>query len=129
MATEGQLNLVNIQMGPLPNFVRIHQALKVTPAMAANVSDRLWEVRDIVTLVEAYLAEKIAEKKAAARLRNEQSYSQIGGCVRREGREVLSPLECLIASVRYRYPISSRAFFCVPATCVPLQKLIFANTL
>jgi IS1 family transposase len=34
------------------NFVRIHQALRVTPAMAAGVSDRLWELGDIVTLIE-----------------------------------------------------------------------------
>jgi len=30
------------------NFVRIHQTLLVTPAMAAGVTDRLWEVGDIV---------------------------------------------------------------------------------
>jgi len=35
------------------NFVRIHSALRVTPAMAAGVSDRLWEIDDIVALVEA----------------------------------------------------------------------------
>jgi hypothetical protein len=29
------------------NFVRIHQTLKVTPAMAVGVSDRLWEMGDI----------------------------------------------------------------------------------
>ena len=34
------------------NFVRIHQTLRVTPAMAAGVSDRLWEISDIVALVE-----------------------------------------------------------------------------
>jgi IS1 family transposase len=34
------------------NFVRIHQALRVTPAMAAGVSDRLWEIGDIVDLIE-----------------------------------------------------------------------------
>ena len=34
------------------NFVRIHQALRVTPAMAAGVTDRLWEIGDIVALVE-----------------------------------------------------------------------------
>lgn len=34
------------------NFVRIHQALRVTPAMAAGVADRLWEIGDIVELVE-----------------------------------------------------------------------------
>lgn len=35
------------------NFVRIHKTLRVTPAMAAGVSDRLWEIGDIVALVEA----------------------------------------------------------------------------
>ena len=34
------------------NFVRIHQTLKVTPAMAAGVTDRLWEIEDIVKLVD-----------------------------------------------------------------------------
>jgi IS1 family transposase len=34
------------------NFVRIHQSLRVTPAMAAGVSDRLWEIGDIVNLIE-----------------------------------------------------------------------------
>jgi hypothetical protein len=33
------------------NFVRIHP-LRTTPAMAAGVADRLWEVADIVKLVE-----------------------------------------------------------------------------
>lgn len=35
------------------NFVRIHKTLQVTPAMEAGVSDRLWEVSDIVGLLEA----------------------------------------------------------------------------
>lgn len=34
------------------NFIRIHKSLKVTPAMAAGVTDRLWEVEDIVKLVD-----------------------------------------------------------------------------
>jgi IS1 family transposase len=34
------------------NFVRIHKTLRVTPAMAAGMSDRLWEVSDIVALLE-----------------------------------------------------------------------------
>ena len=33
------------------NFVRIHQMLRVTPAMAAGVSDKLWEIGDIERLV------------------------------------------------------------------------------
>ncbi len=34
------------------NFVRIHSTLRMSPAMAAGVSDRLWEIGDIVKLVE-----------------------------------------------------------------------------
>lgn len=35
------------------NFVRIHCTLRVTPAMAAGVTDRLWSMEDVVALVEA----------------------------------------------------------------------------
>ena len=35
------------------NFVRIHKTLRVTPAMAAGVTERLWEMSDIVELIEA----------------------------------------------------------------------------
>jgi IS1 family transposase len=38
------------------NFVRIHQTLKVTPAMAAGVTDKLWEIDDVVTLIEEWEA-------------------------------------------------------------------------
>ena len=34
------------------NFVRIHKTLRVSPAMAAGVTDRLWEIADIAMLVE-----------------------------------------------------------------------------
>ena len=30
------------------NFVRIHRTLRVTPAMAAGVSDRLWSLEELV---------------------------------------------------------------------------------
>ncbi|MFY9583184.1 MAG: IS1 family transposase [Candidatus Acidiferrales bacterium] len=33
------------------NFCRIHQSLRVTPAMAARVSDHAWELREIVELI------------------------------------------------------------------------------
>ncbi len=33
------------------NFVRIHQTLRVTPAMAAGISDRAWEVEDLIGLI------------------------------------------------------------------------------
>ena len=35
------------------NFVPIHQTQRVTPAMAAGVTDRVWEVSDVVALLEA----------------------------------------------------------------------------
>src|SRR4029078_4141401 len=34
-------------------FVRIHSSLRVSPAMAAGVSDKLWSMDDIVALIEA----------------------------------------------------------------------------
>ena len=34
------------------NFVRLHTTLRTTPAMAAGVTTRLWEIGDIVKLVE-----------------------------------------------------------------------------
>jgi hypothetical protein len=44
------------------NFVRIHQTLEVTPAMAAGVTDKLWEMDDIVELNEQWeLANKRPE--------------------------------------------------------------------
>ena len=44
------------------NFCRIHRDdFRVTPAMEAGVTDRLWSVEDIATLVEA------AEEKPAKR--------------------------------------------------------------
>lgn len=33
------------------NFCRIHQTLRVTPAMAAGVSDHVWELGEIVELI------------------------------------------------------------------------------
>jgi hypothetical protein len=33
------------------NFCRIHQTLRVTPAMAAGVTDRVWGIEEIVGLL------------------------------------------------------------------------------
>jgi IS1 family transposase len=33
------------------NYIRIHQTLRTSPAMAAGVSDRLWEIKDLVGLL------------------------------------------------------------------------------
>jgi IS1 family transposase len=38
------------------NFVRIHKTLRTTPAMAAGVTKRLWEIGDIVGVLEAWEA-------------------------------------------------------------------------
>jgi IS1 family transposase len=35
------------------NFCRIHKTLKVAPAMAAGVTDKLWNMEDIVALIDA----------------------------------------------------------------------------
>jgi hypothetical protein len=42
------------------NFIKIHSSLRVTPAMAAGVTERLWSVEDLVDLLIA------AESKKAA---------------------------------------------------------------
>jgi hypothetical protein len=36
------------------NFVRIHQTLKISPAMAAGVTDRLWDMTELVEMMEAF---------------------------------------------------------------------------
>jgi hypothetical protein len=42
------------------NFVRIHQTLRITPAMAAGITGRLWSIHDIIRLVERNEAERAA---------------------------------------------------------------------
>ncbi len=52
------------------NFVRIHTTLKVTPAMAAGVTDRLWEVEDIVRLLEEREERLAVEERTERNLRS-----------------------------------------------------------
>jgi len=42
------------------NFGRVHQTLRVTPAMAAGVSDHVWTLDEVIGLLEAQ------EKKVAS---------------------------------------------------------------
>jgi IS1 family transposase len=35
------------------NFCRVHQSLRVTPAMAAGVTDHVWEIEEIVSLLDS----------------------------------------------------------------------------
>jgi IS1 family transposase len=41
------------------NFVRIHQTLKMSPAMAAGITKRLWEMKDVVEMLEAWEASQL----------------------------------------------------------------------
>ena len=34
------------------NFCRVHKSLRMSPAMAAGLTDRLWDIEDIVRLVD-----------------------------------------------------------------------------
>jgi hypothetical protein len=45
------------------NFVRVHQTLKVSPAMAAGVTKRLWEMSDVVVMLETW---EIVQAKLSA---------------------------------------------------------------
>lgn len=51
------------------NFVRIHGKLRMSPAMAAGVTDRLWEIGDIVALVETAEAESTPKTRGPYRKR------------------------------------------------------------
>lgn len=43
------------------NFVRIHQTLKITPAMAAGVTSKLWEMANMVKVLEDWELAKAGE--------------------------------------------------------------------
>jgi hypothetical protein len=42
------------------NFVRIHTTLRCTPAMAAGVTTKLWELADMVKVLEEWEARQMA---------------------------------------------------------------------
>ena len=48
------------------NFVRQHKSLRVSPAMAAGVTDRLWNVSDIVAVLEAWERQQEYKRVTAA---------------------------------------------------------------
>ena len=51
------------------NFCRIHKSLRVTPAMAAGVTDHAWDMTEVAALIaaqEAPVAKRGPYKKRAA---------------------------------------------------------------
>ena len=47
------------------NFCRVHQTLRVTPAMEAGIADHVWTLGELVGLLEHDEAEAVAGKKCA----------------------------------------------------------------
>jgi IS1 family transposase len=48
------------------NWVRVHKTLRVTPAMAAGLTDRLMEMGDLVTMIDAYHERQAKRPKLVA---------------------------------------------------------------
>ena len=63
------------------NFVRIHQTLKITPAMAAGVTPKLWEMSDMVKVLEdwEFIAFGIGNASAVTYDYTGQNYTATGG--------------------------------------------------
>ncbi len=52
------------------NFCRIHQSLSVTPAMEAGVTDRLWDLDDIINLIDKAAPKPARPKTYKKRISN-----------------------------------------------------------
>ena len=55
------------------NYVKLHKALRTSPAMAAGLSDRLWSIEDVVGLIDAAApepAKRVPYKPRAAKATN-----------------------------------------------------------
>lgn len=51
------------------NFVKMHKTLNCTPAMAAGVTDKLWEMSDVVSMIEAE-EDKVSKVRGPYKKRN-----------------------------------------------------------
>jgi hypothetical protein len=60
------------------NFIRIHQTLRTSPAMAAGVTDRLWDMSDIVALLDGEREQRIQAGREKSKLANERSFNPFG---------------------------------------------------
>lgn len=50
------------------NFVRIHKTLKVTPAMEAGLTKQLWDMKDIVSMIDRHHAVVARDKKLTEKI-------------------------------------------------------------
>jgi len=41
------------------NFARIHKTLRITPSMAAGLSDHVWSLEEIVMMADSYLPKPV----------------------------------------------------------------------
>jgi IS1 family transposase len=60
------------------NFIRIHQTLRITPAMAAGVTDHLWDMSEVVAMLEAERQERQEAGRAKSRETNDLRFNQSG---------------------------------------------------
>jgi hypothetical protein len=60
------------------NFCRIHKTLKVTPAMAAGITDKLWSLEDIANKIEERRPQATGKKRGAYKKRTRAARSQPG---------------------------------------------------
>jgi IS1 family transposase len=51
------------------NLVKVHKTLHMSPAMAAGVTDRLWEMSDLVAVLEA--TEEVPKKRGPYKMRDQ----------------------------------------------------------
>lgn len=51
------------------NFVRVHQTLRVTPAMEAGVTDHVWTFEEVVSVIEEWEAQKPMKPRGAYKKR------------------------------------------------------------
>jgi len=63
------------------NFVKIHGTLRCTPAMAAGVTDRLWDMSDVVALLDGEREQRVQAAREKAKRNNEQSYNPFGSAL------------------------------------------------
>jgi hypothetical protein len=60
------------------NFCSIHKTLKFAPAMAAGVTNKLWSMEDIVTLIDAR-DDRRARRRSICRLQQKSPHQRYAG--------------------------------------------------